>query len=521
QYEFSPDGKRLALTYPDPQTDEEKANEKKKRDWVIYGENLKFTRLYITDGTPGAEVRKIFEQNLHITEFTWSADSKTIVFKATESPETDHTYMFQKIYRVDVADGKPEVVCRTEGKIGHITVSPDGKTLAYCGAVDITDPQSQSLFIVPVTGGTPRNLTEKFEGSVSDMKWLNNTTLMVNSILGCYTLFSKMDIATGSKTSIDTKGLIFRSWDIAPQNGILVLAANSPQHPSELFSGSISKPEFTRLTFSNQELNNIALAKQEVIEWKHPDGLRIEGVLTYPLNYETGKKYPLIFQLHGGPESASLNGWTTRSLYPVQLYAAAGYFVLEPNYRGSIGRGVEFSKGDHKDLAGKEFEDILAGIDFLAGKGMVDASRVGCGGFSYGGYLSAWAATKHSQRFKAAMMGAGISDWISFVNTTDIIYENSLVHWNLWWYDNMQLVWDRSPMAHINNAKTPTLIIHGEKDLRVPISQGEELYYGLKTKGIDVQLVKYKRQGHGISEREGQLDFMKRTLEWFEKYLKE
>lgn len=243
-------------------------------------------------------------------------------------------------------------------------------------------------------------------------------------------------------------------------------------------------------------------------------------MLTYPKDYKSGTKYPLLLQIHGGPEGVSSNGWNTRAVYPVQWYAANGFFVLEPNYRGSQGRGVAFSKGDHKDLGGKEFDDVLAGIDFLVTKGMVDNDRVGTGGFSYGGYLSAWASTKYSSRFKASVMGAGISNWISFCGTTEIIQENSLVHWDLWWNDNMDIVWDRSPLAHINQAKTPMLIVHGGADTRVPITQSEEMYNALKLKKVNTQMIVYKRQPHGILEREAQIDFMKRTLDWFKDNIK-
>jgi dipeptidyl aminopeptidase/acylaminoacyl peptidase len=275
-----------------------------------------------------------------------------------------------------------------------------------------------------------------------------------------------------------------------------------------------------KITDSNPDLKGIKLMKQEVISWTGPDNLKIEGVLTYPKDYKSGSRYPLVLQLHGGPEGVSANGWNTRAVYPVQWYAANGFFVLEPNYRGSQGRGVNFAKADQKDLGGKEFDDVLAGIDYLVGKGMVDNDKVGTGGFSYGGYFSAWAATKHSKRFKAAVMGAGISNWISFSGTTEIIHENSLVHWDLWWNDNMELVWDRSPLAHINDAQTPMLIIHGGADTRVPITQSEEMYNALKLKKVHTQMVVYKRQPHGIMEREAQIDFMNRTLEWFKDNIK-
>jgi dipeptidyl aminopeptidase/acylaminoacyl peptidase len=194
--------------------------------------------------------------------------------------------------------------------------------------------------------------------------------------------------------------------------------------------------------------------------------------------------------------------------------------VLQPNYHGSGGRGVEFSKADHEDLGGLEFDDILAGVNYLIDQSMVDPDRLGTGGWSYGGYLSAWAATRHSDRFKAAMVGAGISNWISFTGTTDIPIEMSVVHWDSWWFDEPQLHWDRSPLAHINKAQTPTLVIHGQKDDRVHPEQGLELYQALRIKGVDTRLVLYPRQPHGLKERAHRLDYMNRLVAWFNKYVK-
>jgi dipeptidyl aminopeptidase/acylaminoacyl peptidase len=202
------------------------------------------------------------------------------------------------------------------------------------------------------------------------------------------------------------------------------------------------------------------------------------------------------------------------------VLAANGYAVLMPNYRGSGGRGVAFSKGDHRDLGGKEFIDVIAGIDHLAEIGLVDPERVGISGTSYGGYFSALAATKYSDRFKAAIPYAGITNWFSFSGTTEIPIEMSLVHWDTWWFDDPGLNWDRSPLAHINNSKTATLVGHGLADTRVDPGQSVELYTALKIKGVPSGLVLYPREPHGLLEREHQLDYMGRILEWFDTYLK-
>jgi len=517
-YLFSPDGKSIALVITDPKNAIEKEDEKKKKDWEVKDDNLKYDRLYVADAEASAKPRELCNKILHVTDMVWSPDSKKIFFKASEKTSIDWTMMFQKIYRVYATGDSLEEVCETDGKLGSMDISPDGKNLAFCGATDISDPLAQSVFVVPATGGDAKNLTQNYEGSAVDVKWIDNKTILALTVEGCYSALKKIDMK-GKISSVYNKGAIIRSMSLNVKTDAMAFSASTPQNPYEVYSGSTSGG-LKKLTDSNPDLKGIKLTKQEVISWTGPDGWKIEGILTYPKDYVAGTKYPLLLQIHGGPEGVSTNGWNTRAVYPVQWYAANGYFVLEPNYRGSQGRGVNFAKGDHKDLGGKEMDDVLAGIDFLVGKGMVDNDKVGTGGFSYGGYLSAWASTKHSARFKASVMGAGISNWISFSGTTEIIQENSLVHWDLWWNDNMDLVWDRSPLAHINDAKTPMLIVHGGADTRVPITQSEEMYNALKLKKVHTQMIVYKRQPHGILEREAQIDFMNRTLEWFKDHIK-
>jgi dipeptidyl aminopeptidase/acylaminoacyl peptidase len=258
-----------------------------------------------------------------------------------------------------------------------------------------------------------------------------------------------------------------------------------------------------------------------MIEYSAKDGLKIQGVLIYPLNYEQGKKYPLITYIHGGPEAAVQNGWETSYGSWGQFAAAKDYFVFMPNYRASSGRGVEFTMAGFGDLAGKEFEDVIDGIDFLIQKGFVDKNKVGIGGGSYGGYFSAWAATKYTDRFAASVVFVGISNQISKRNTTDIPYEDYYVHWGFWTHENEQLVWERSPVRYAHQSKTPTLILHGKEDPRVHPSQSLELYRALKLHGkAPVRLVFYPGQGHGNSKNTSRYDFLVRTLEWFDYYLK-
>ena len=318
--------------------------------------------------------------------------------------------------------------------------------------------------------------------------------------------------------TLDAPNLVPIGTPSHASDGRFVLVAHSPAHPPEVFVSDAKA--LRRLTRLNPQLDGVALGAQEVVTWKAKDGWTIEGVLVKPVGFKEGVRYPLVVQPHGGPESADPNGWSGGYSRWGQMLAGAGFMTLYPNYRGSIGRGVAFAKADHKDLMGAEFQDILDGIDHLAAQGLIDPNRVGIGGGSYGGYTSAWATTFASDRFKAAIPWMGISNWISMTGTSDIFLENSTVHWNLVMYENYDKYWERSPLKYIDRAKTPTLIVHGAADPRVPPGQSLELYTALKWKGVPVDYVVYPREGHGIAERAHQEDFMTRVLEFFQRHLK-
>jgi dipeptidyl aminopeptidase/acylaminoacyl peptidase len=274
------------------------------------------------------------------------------------------------------------------------------------------------------------------------------------------------------------------------------------------------------VTDLNPALRGLPLGKQETFSWKASDGVDIEGVLTRPSGDATRASYPLVVIVHGGPEYEVQDEWNTRYSEPVQAFAERGCFVLMPNYRGSTGRGVAFSKGDHGDLGGREFQDVLDGIEALRRQERIDPKRVGMTGGSYGGYFTALAVTRYSRHFAAGVEMFGISDWLSFLGQSDIPKENSAVHWNLWCWEHQDLCRDASPVGKIAEARTPTLILQGEDDPRVPKPQADELYQALKWKGVPVEYVLFPREKHGFQERAHQVEAVRRMLAWFETYLK-
>jgi dipeptidyl aminopeptidase/acylaminoacyl peptidase len=296
----------------------------------------------------------------------------------------------------------------------------------------------------------------------------------------------------------------------------------SPSHPTEVFFLQQGEKAARRLTNSNPWLDEMRLARQEVVRYPARDGREIEGILVRPLNENVGKRYPLILVVHGGPEAHYRNGWLTRYSSPGQLGAARGFMVFYPNYRGSTGRGVAFSKLGQADAAGREFDDLVDAVEHLAATGLVDEDRVGITGGSYGGYASAWGATYYSDRFAASVMFVGISDNVSKMGTTDIPYEMYLVHHRKWLWEDWDYFRRRSPIYHVEKARTPLLILHGKEDPRVHPSQSLELYRQVKLLGeTPVRLVLYPGEGHGNRRAASRIDYNLRMMRWMEHYLKD
>ena len=524
-YKWSPNGRWIAFTSRDKESIESQKMKKNGLDMIVMGESQLYNRLWIYD-VESKTYETIFRQDLNVSLFEWSPDSKFIIFQAAEKVNTDLEYLESSIYLVKAPSGNPRKIAETPGKLSSMSISPNSDQLAFLGAISYNDPLAQSIFVLNINNGKSKLVTPDFKESFVDVDWIDDQTVIGLSQRGTKTVLSTIFLTENlpeevfNQNDVLAPKQIISSFSFHKYTKQLVITANSNQHPNELYVGLYNSKKMKRITFLNASLADIQLSKQETISWKARDGKTIEGVLTYPLVYRDGKRYPLILQIHGGPEGVSLDGWNTRVTYPVQLLAANGYFVLEPNYRGSAGRGVAYSKLDHDDLGGEEFNDVLKGIDYLIKKGFVDKNQVGTGGWSYGGYFSALAATKYSNRFKASMVGAGLTNMISFMGTTDIPYEMSVVHWNQWWFDNQELHWDRSPLSHINKAGTPTLVIHGLRDERVHPEQGMQLWQALKIKNVDTELVLYPREPHGIIERPHQLDYMERLINWYKKYVK-
>jgi dipeptidyl aminopeptidase/acylaminoacyl peptidase len=523
-YSFSPDGARVAAVAAEPEPDKDHELAEQGFDQTVYEEDWKPSRVWIAP--VAGETAKATALTLDSSAFAvgWSPNADRLAVALAPTPLIDDRYMSQQIHIVDIPGD--EIVAHVEhaAKLRRFEWSPDGTHLAMIAGVDLHDPSPSSLFVVGADGGSPRNLSTGLEGTLSDISWANPGTIIALVDVGVTTCLLAYDVAgSGPPKPISSGGSspTFTSLSLASDGRSGALVGSSPSYPPEVFFADLAESHPPRrLTTTNPWLDDVALAPQEVVRFKARDGLELEGLLIRPLSEQPGQRYPLILVAHGGPEAHYRNGWLTRYSQPGQVLAGRGFAVCFPNYRGSTGRGVAFSKLSQADAAGKEFDDLVDAVDHLIANGLVDRAKVGITGGSYGGYATAWAATRYSDRFAAGVMFVGISNSLSKFGTTDIPREEALVHALKPPYDAVDFCLERSPVSHAAGARTPLLIVHGKKDPRVSVTQSMELYRALKTVGeAPVRLVLYPEEGHGNRRAAARYDYCLRLIRWMEHYL--
>jgi len=521
EYSWSPDGKRVAFVAKEKKLAEREKQEEKGFKQEVYEEDFAKAKVWVASPGVKDDKPKALDLPGFPSELHWSPVGTHLALALAPSPLIDDHYMRRKAQVYNADDGAIVSSFPNPGKLGKIAWSPDGKRLAMVSAADFNDPAEGRLLMGDPKDGSLKDLLPDFEGHVEAISWQDADTVMFLADQGVWTTFGevradgsqrKNHIATGKAT-----GTVFSLSDDG-QSAAFVF--DSPMHPAEVFSMRHGETAPKRLTNSNPLLSEMKFAAQEIISFKARDGVTIEGLLIHPLNEERGKRYPLIMRVHGGPEAHDRNGWLTQYHSPGQLGAAKGFAVFYPNYRGSTGRGVAYSKLGQGDAAGKEFDDLIDAVDHLIKIGLVDAKKVGVTGGSYGGFASAWCATYYSDRFAASVMAVGISDIISKSGTTDIATEEAAVHALKRPWDDWEGLLKRSPIYHVEKAKTPLLILHGKDDTRVHPSQSMELYRFVKTAGTTpVRLVWYPGEGHGNRKAAGRYDYNLRMMQWFEHYL--
>jgi dipeptidyl aminopeptidase/acylaminoacyl peptidase len=548
---FSPDGTRIAFLLTDAATDDEERAVKEKRDFRVIGGDFKRIRLAVIpaekDAAGRRPVRRLTSGEASVGNvegpghFDWSPDGKWIAFDHQPTPLVDD-WTRGDVSLVEVETGTVKPLAATSAAESKPFFSPDGRSIAF----EVSDAPAHwagasRVHVAALSGGALRPLALTFDESPDLLGWnasgsgvlvaeargtISRVTLLPadgapGSDIGPEDVTVDAPALNASRTAI---GFTSQSPDRAPEAFVAAIPGSSAPASSTSAArtkrpGAAPAAAWTAVQVSHaQDLPPVALGRTEVVSWTAPDGKKIEGLLTYPVSYAAGSRVPLVVMVHGGPAGVFVRSYTGGPTpYSVAGFATEGFAVLRCNVRGSGGYGREFRYGNYKDWGGGDYKDILAGVDALVAKGIADPERLGIMGWSYGGYMTSWVITQ-THRFKAASVGAGVSNLMSFTGTSDI---PSFIpdyfggeHWDA--FDAWRT---HSAMFNVKGVTTPTLIQHGEADHRVPISQSYELYNALKRQGVTTQMVVYPRQPHGIQEPKLMLDAMTRNLGWFERYV--
>ena len=525
-FRWHPDGAHVAYIAATPPAKREKTLKDKGFGFVYFEENLKHRNLHMIplteDGRGDAEQ---LTEGISVWSLEFSPDGKTIAFAASEKNLIDYRYMFQKIYLLDTGSGVFRQLTDNAGKLGNFAFSPDGSRLAFAAAREQWDHAVSQAYVIDVSGGDPLNLTPpEFRGHISWVGWRDKKTVVYRAGEGVWNTLSVVKASGGERKVIlhsEEEGIVFGTPTFSEKFKDFAMIGTAPDVPRDVYYWRPGK-SLKRLTTLNPWLAERTLARQEVIHYSARDGREIEGILYYPVGYRQGERYPLIVTVHGGPESHYTNGWHSRYFQPPQVLSGRGYFVFLPNYRSSTGYGIEVVEEQLGDPAGKEFDDVADGIDYLVDQGLVDADRVGLGGGSYGGFAAAWFSSFYTEKVRAVCMFVGISDLVSKRGTTDIACEELLVH-SKYKLENMwELSLQRSPIYHAHKSRTAVLIVGGKADPRVHPSQSLEFHRRLKMNDHPaVRLVQYPGEGHGNRRQPGRADVLHRSLEWYDWYVKD
>jgi dipeptidyl aminopeptidase/acylaminoacyl peptidase len=511
-------GFRVALLAEEPLPKEVQELRKKGFRQQIYEEDWQPKQLWVADLPGGKPERRDLPGSAVRVSHSPVAGSDTLALTTVPRALVDDVLMRQS---VTILAGGRQVPVENRGKLEGLFWSPDGRRLALLSGADLHDPHAGKAVLVDAVSGPLSRPDLGDESSVSDLAWRDSERLLVLEAAGVSTRLRELDLRNSSlRTLLEGSGPILTSLSLSRDGRRAVALGHAPDHPSEVFLLEDPFTEARRLTWSNPWLKDRRLGRQEVVRFKARDGLDLEGMLIHPLDREDGHLYPLILTVHGGPESHYSNGWLTSYSNPGQMAAARGLGVFYPNYRGSTGRGTAFAKLGQADAAGREFDDLIDGVDHVIRLGWVNPAKIGVTGGSYGGYATAWCSTYYSHRFAAGVMFVGISNKISKVGTTDIPDEEYLVHALKRPWEDWDFFLRRSPVYYSDRHRTPLLILHGADDPRVDVGQSRELYRHLRLRNqAPVRLVLYPGEEHGNQKAAARLDYSLRMLQWFEHYL--
>jgi dipeptidyl aminopeptidase/acylaminoacyl peptidase len=527
-YDWSNDASMIAFTMIDAAESKEEKNKKAKDDAYYMDEEVKQNRLFVLwlnkKDTAGKNVqKKLTKENYNVNAFDWSPDGKTIVYSHGKTPEVNDN-VYSDISLIDIESGTIKSIANTGAGETNPLFSPDGKLIAYYCSTDPVDwSGARHAKIYSLADGKNWRLKATPDENGGLLGWTPDSKNLMwteaNKTLASVYLLSAdgKNISEWNKGSKDMIGSITLN-STGTQLGFVL---QNPTQLPEAYTSSLANFSPVKVTNINSAYADKPLPKTEVIKWKSKDGREIEGLLTYPINYKAGDKVPFILNIHGGPAGVFAQSCVAanQGSYPLAAMAEAGYAILRPNPRGSSGYGTEFRTANRNDWGGKDYEDVMAGVDHVVKMGVADESKMGVMGWSYGGFMSSW-IVGHSDRFKVASIGAPVVD-LSHQNLTDDIegFLPSYFESNPW--DDWSKYDKHSPIRFVQNVKTPVMLQHGEADARVPFSNSVMFYNALRRRNVPVRLLALPRQPHGPTEPRMVLKTMQSNIEWFEKYIGE
>jgi dipeptidyl aminopeptidase/acylaminoacyl peptidase len=512
-FQFAPDSKTLLLVATVPPGEDVEKRDKEKNDAVVVDHDFKMAHLWTWEIATGKETQ-ITRGDYTVSDPRWSPDGSQITFTSNPTPRSDDLSL-QTIWVLDVSSGKVRKLASTPKYTHTARWSPDGKSIAYLGSAGI-DIYQTGLFVVPPDGGEPRKLTSSFELDAGAPVWSpdGKTIFFSTESRESGEIFAT-DVAAGTVRQVTDKPGVIDLAEISENGHAAIGLWSDPNHPNDVFRSDLSFAAIEPVTDQNAWLADYSLGRAEVVRWKSSkDGMEIDGVVTEPVDFDGSHPVPFLLNPHGGPTGA-----TQLSFNPtVQIMTANGYMVLEPNFRGSSGRGEKFATANQNDWGDGDYKDDMSGVDAMIAKGWADPARLGAFGWSYGGYMTFWIDTQ-TDRFKAISPGAGLPDLYSMYSQTDIHRYMTLFFGRKAPWDNFDEYWAHSPMKYVENVKTPTMVLHGQADTRVPIPQAEEFYRALYERHVPVEYVTYPRENHGFVEPRHIQDRWQRYLVFFGKYL--
>jgi dipeptidyl aminopeptidase/acylaminoacyl peptidase len=515
---WSPDGKTVAVLFTQNATRESGPLVAETPETGEIKDAFYEQRLALVSVGSGA-IRQISPADTYVYEYDWAPSGSQFAVIAAAG-NGDNNWWIAELYTLDARSGLMKSIYKPSFQMTHPVWSPDGQNIGFIeGLMSDEVIPAGDIYVVPATGGQAVNVTAERKASASWLAWTSNSKILFAEIVEGDSAISLLDRADSRFETLWRGSEMIRANGWLPnlsvsQDGLTSsVVRHSFSAVPEIWAGSNGR--WQQITHRNDGVKP-GWGEARSVRWSS-GGHDVQGWLVYPRDFDPGRKYPMVVEVHGGPSWARQSTWPNAALDFLMALPSAGYFLFMPNPRGSYGQGEAFTRANIRDFGEGDFRDVLAGVDAALKVAPIDPDRLGLAGWSYGGYMTMWGVTQ-TNRFKAAVAGAGIADWQSYYG------ENKIDQWMIPFfgkslYDDPDVYAKASPITHIKKVKTPTLVLVGDSDGECPPPQSYEFWHALKTLGVETTLVVYQHEGHLFASPNDQRDRIARTVAWFDAHL--